>query len=246
MSLAPAAAIIVVQLVLFPLSAGLFLRGVIVGGLTALIALGMAITYRSNRIVNFAQGDLGTAPVVLVFLLLTVWHWPYLAAVIAGGVAALVLGAVVELAVIRRFFRAPRLLLTVATLGLAQLLAAAGILLPRLFGEDRLLAPRIDPPFDLNFTVGQGRNGVVFHGNDVLALLTMPVVILLLAMALRSSITGVAVRASADSADRASLLGVPVKRLQTVVWAVTALLAFVAVFLRAGVLGLPDRLNPEL
>lgn len=239
MSLAPAAAILVVQLVLFPLSAGLFVRGVIVGGLTSLIALGMAITYRSNRIVNFAQGDLGTAPVVLVFLLLTVWHWPYLAAVIAGVAAAVVLGAVVELAVIRRFFRAPRLLLTVATLGLAQLLAAGGILLPKLFGSPRLIAPRVDPPFEIDFTIGQGRQGVVFHGNDVLALIVVPVVIAILAMMFRSSAVGVAVRASADSADRASLLGVPVKRLQTVVWAVTGLLAFVAVFLRAGVLGLP-------
>ncbi|MEY2432964.1 MAG: hypothetical protein QOC92_2689, partial [Acidimicrobiaceae bacterium] len=238
-SLGPAAVILVLQLVFFPLSAGLFLRGVIVGALTALIALGMAITYRSNRIVNFAQGDLGTAPVVLVFLLLTTWHWPYFFAVFVGALAALMLGALVELTVIRRFFRAPRLLLTVATLGLAQLLAAAGILLPSLFGEDRLLAPRIDPPFDIDFTIGQGRSGVIFHGNDVLALVTVPLVILLLAMAFRSSAVGVAVRASADSADRASMLGVPVKRLQTVVWAVAGLLAFVAVFLRAGVLGLP-------
>ena len=37
-SLTPAAAILAVQLVLFPLSAGLWLRGLIVGGLTALIA----------------------------------------------------------------------------------------------------------------------------------------------------------------------------------------------------------------
>ena len=82
-SLTPAAAILAVQLVLFPLSAGLWLRGLIVGGLTALIALGMAITYRSNRIVNFAAGDLGTAPVVLVFLLISVWHWPYLVSALA-------------------------------------------------------------------------------------------------------------------------------------------------------------------
>jgi branched-chain amino acid transport system permease protein len=238
-SLTPAAAILAVQLVLFPLSAGLWLRGLIVGGLTALIALGMAITYRSNRIVNFAQGDLGTAPVVLVFLLLTVWHWPYLIAAASGLVAAIALGAVVELAVIRRFFRAPRLLLTVATLGLTQLLAAAAILLPRLFGSPRLLSPHLDPPFDMTFTVGSGNSGVIFDGNSVLALIVTPIVIALLALALRSSAIGIAVRASADSADRASLLGVPVKRLQTVVWSAAAVLAFVAVFLRAGVLGLP-------
>lgn len=238
-SLTPAAAIIALQLILFPLSAGLWLRGLIVGGLTALIALGMALTYRSNRIVNFAQGDLGTAPVVLVFLLLSVWHWPYLVSAAAGLVAAIVLGAVVELAIIRRFFRSPRLLLTVATLGLAQLLAAAAILLPKLFGSPRLLSPHLDPPFDMHFTVGSGKSGVIFDANSVLALVVTPIVIALLALALRSSAVGIAVRASADSADRASLLGVPVKRLQTVVWAAAAVLAFVAVFLRAGVLGLP-------
>lgn len=228
-----------VQLVVFPVSAGLFLRGVIVGALTALIALGMAITYRSNRIVNFAQGDLGTAPVVLVFLLMSSWGVPYGIAVAVGAISAVALGAIVELGVIRRFFRAPRLLLTVATLGLAQLLAAAGILLPLLFGEDRLLAPRIEAPFDFDFTVGHGNQGVVFHANDLIALVTVPIVVIIFAILLRSSAVGVAVRASADSADRALLLGVPVKRLQTVVWAAAGLLAFVAVFLRAGVLGLP-------
>jgi branched-chain amino acid transport system permease protein len=238
-SLTPAAAILAVQLVLFPLSAGLWLRGLIVGGLTALIALGMAITYRSNRIVNFAAGDLGTAPVVLVFMLLTQWHWPYIVSTAAGLIGALVLGAVVELAIIRRFFRSPRLLLTVATLGLTQLLAACAILLPKLWGSDRLLSPHLDPPFDVHFSVGSGNNAVIFDGNALLALIVTPLVIALLAVLLRVSAVGIAVRASADSADRASLLGVPVKRLQTVVWSAAAFLAFVAVFLRAGVLGLP-------
>ena len=152
-------------------------------------------------------------------------------------------GAVVELAIIRRFFRAPRLLLTVATLGLTQLLAAVAILLPRWFGSERLLSPHLDPPFDVHFTVGSGGSAVIFDGNALLALIVTPIVIALLALALRVSAVGIAVRASADSADRASLLGVPVKRLQTVVWAVAAVLAFVAVFLRAGVLGSAHRLD---
>ena len=47
----------------------------------------------------------------------------------------------------RRFFRSPRLILTVATIGLAQLLAFASLMMPRLWGED-LLNTRIDAPFD--------------------------------------------------------------------------------------------------
>ena len=48
-----------------------------------------------------------------------------------------------------------------------------------------------------------------------------------------------AVRASAERGDRASLLGIPVKALQTLVWALASLLSFIGLFLRAGIVGLP-------
>ncbi|CAN5780343.1 hypothetical protein BH24ACT3_BH24ACT3_06930 [soil metagenome] len=230
----PALAILAVQLVLFPVPAGQWLRGAIVGGLTALVALGMALVYRANRVVNFAQGDLGSLPAVLVVLLMTSWGWGYLVSLAAGLVTAVVLGALVELVIIRRFFRAPRLLLTVATLGLSQLLVALAILLPRLW-DTQLLGNRIDPPFDLFFEVSPIR----FSANDVIALVVAPFVIVALALFLRSTTAGMAIRASAENADRASLLGIPVKRLHTLVWSAAALLAFTATFLRAGILGLP-------
>ena len=215
---------------------GIFVRGVLIGLLTALIALGMALTYRSNRFINFAQADMGTIPVVLIVMLMTAWGWPYLLAVPTGVVAALVLGAVIELGIIRRFFKAPRLLLTVASLGLSQLLTAIAILLPRLWGADfPLLGQRLAAPFDLQFSIGT----VVFDANDLIAMIVAPLALIGLAVFLRWSSVGVAIRASADSADRASLLGVPVKRLQTLVWAVASLMAFIAIFLRAGILGLP-------
>src|SRR5262249_19111992 len=48
---------------------------------------------------------------------------------------------------------------------------------------------------------------------------------------------GTALKASAENADRAALLGIPVKRLQSVVWAIAGGLAFIAIFLRIGVVG---------
>ncbi|MCI3948472.1 MAG: ABC-type branched-chain amino acid transport system, permease component [Acidimicrobiales bacterium] len=231
---APAVLIVVLQQVVFPAPAGVVLRGVIVGSLTALVALGMALVYRANRILNFAQGDLGTVPTTLAVLLITSWGWHYLLSLVAGLAASIVLGGLVELVIIRRFFTAPRLLLTVATLGLSQLLAGAALLLPRAFGE-RVLAARIAPPFDLSFEVSP----IVFNANDVIALVVAPLAIAALALFLRGTSAGIAIRASADSADRASLLGIPVRRLQTVVWAIAGLLAYVAIFLRAGIVGLP-------
>ncbi|MGH9276474.1 MAG: branched-chain amino acid ABC transporter permease, partial [Acidimicrobiales bacterium] len=231
---APVAAILVLQLIVFPVPAGVWVKGAIVGGLTALIALGMALTWRSNGVVSFAQGDLGMAPVVLVHLLIVSWGWSWYAAVPTGLVVAALLGAIVELAIIRRFRKAPRLLLTVATIGLAQVLGGIALVLPRLF-DTTVLAPRIDPPFSFSFNIGH----TVFSASELLAIIAVPVVVAVLAVLLQRSDIGLAARASADSGDRASLFGVPVGRVQTAVWSFAAVLAFVAVLLRAGVLGLP-------
>ena len=234
LAVAPAGLVLAVQLVLFPVPAGVWVEGAIIGGLTALVALGMALVYRTNRILNFAQGDLGAVPSVLVFLLITSWGWNYFLALTAGLGSALVLGGLVELVVIRRFFKAPRLLLSVATIGLSQILAAGAVLLPSAWHK-RLLAPKIDPPFHLVFTI----RPVIFNANDVIAIVAIPLITAALGFFLYRTHTGVAVRAAADGGDRAGMLGIPVKRLQTVVWSIAGLLAFAAVFLRAGILGLP-------
>jgi branched-chain amino acid transport system permease protein len=126
----PALGIVAVQLVFFPVSSGIFVRGIVVGALTALIALGMALIYKANRIVNFAQTHMGYAPALLAFLLMEASGLPYLLALGIALVVAIGIGAATERLVIRRFVRAPRLLLTIATLGLGQLLAGLTRLLP--------------------------------------------------------------------------------------------------------------------
>ena len=55
-------------------------------------------------------------------------------------------------------------------------------------------------------------------------MLAVPVVIVALAAFFRYTNIGIAVRASAENADRAFLLGIPVKRIQTVVWIVATVL----------------------
>ncbi len=211
---------------------GLVVQGLVIGGLTSLVALGVALVYRANRIVNFAQGDLGAVPATLAVLLIMATGLPYLLGFAVGLAAATVLGVLVETLVIRRFFNAPRLILTVATIGLAQILAGGGLLLPRLFSSSAI-GPRLDAPFNWSFTVSPIR----FDATDVLTLLVVPATFLALAVFLRRSSIGVAIRAAAERADRASTLGIPVRRLHTVVWVIATVLAFIAMFLRAGVIG---------
>src|SRR6478752_2944894 len=212
--------------------AGIVVQGALLGGLSALLALGLALVYRAHRILNFAQGDLGAAPASLAVLLVVTSGASWLVAFVTGLATAVVLGVLVEVLVIRRFFRAPRLVLSVATIGLAQVLAGIGLLLPGWFGVE--LPPQSFPaPIDVSFTVEPLR----FGGNDVVALIVIPLAFIGLAVFLRTRL-GLAMRACADDVDRAVLVGIPVRRVHSVVWAIAALLAFLAVFLRAGIVGL--------
>lgn len=241
--LAPAAIIAAIQLVLFPMPFGVWVQGLTVGLLGALVALGMALIYRANRILNFAQGDLGVVPVTLSVILIQTFAWNYFLSLALGFGVALVLGAIVELAIIRRFFKAPRLILTVATIGLSQLLAVLALMTPNwlawLTGRENndvlASANRISFPSELKFTI----QPLIFNADYVVAWVIAPLVMIALAIWLRYTNVGMAIRASAERSDRASLLGIPVKRLNTYVWMVAAILSFVGLFLRAGITGLP-------
>src|SRR5436305_1558640 len=72
---------------------GILVKGAVIGGLYSMIAVGIALVYRANRIINFAQGDMGGVPASLAVLLIAVSGWPYLAAIAAGLVGRVPLSA---------------------------------------------------------------------------------------------------------------------------------------------------------
>ena len=231
---APAIALVALQQIAYPVGWGVLLQGLILGLLSAMVAVGLALVYRTNRIINFAQGELGALPASFAVLLVLYSGWNYWLAGAVGLVAAVAVGALVEVAFVRRFFTASRLILTAATLGIAQLLLLGALALPLLWDE-KARPVRLDPPFDLTFTL----DPLVFTASEIIAIVVAPLAMLAVAGVLRYTTLGVAMRASADNVDRAALLGIPVKGIQTVVWSMAAVLAFVGIFLRAGVFGLP-------
>ena len=232
--LLPVVAILVLQLVVWPVSAGIWISGLIIGMLGALVAVGMGLIYRASGAVSFAQADLGVLPATAAIVVMEVWSFGYWLALGAGLVVSTLLGIVVDLAFIRRFFAAPRLIVTVATIGVSQILIFGALNFPAIWH----LTPTIrtfEPPFGWTATLG----AVIFDANDLMALIVAPVVMVALVVFLRVTDSGVAIRAAASAPDRASMLGIPVKRLQTQVWAIAAALSFISVFFTAGVNGLP-------
>ncbi len=208
---------------------GVILQGAVYGSVTGLLALGLVLTYRSDRIVNFAYGSMGGVGGTIGVLLYLQHGWNWAAAIAVGLVSGAIVGGLVEVLVIRRFARASRLILTVATIGLAQVLGGIQLLLPKWLGGTTLIG---------GFTTGLSGHSlnigpVLFTGNDLVAVGAVPIAIAILAWFLLRTDAGIAVRAAADNRDRALLLGIPVQRLATVVWAVAGLLASLAVILPA-------------
>src|SRR4051812_42961375 len=133
---------------------GVILLGLVLGGLYGLTAMGLVLIYRSSRIINFAQVEIGGLAAVAAQVMVRGWNQSYFLAVPIGIAVALGTGAVIDLIVVRRFFNAPRLILTVATIGLLQILGAAEIQLPTLVSGNLKAIGKFKTPFQTHFTVG--------------------------------------------------------------------------------------------
>ena len=105
-------------------TSNLLFIGVVQGMITALIAMGIVLVYRSSRVINFAVGDLGVPATALLAIMVGIHHWPYWIGLVAALAIGALSGTVVELAVIRRLFHAPRVIVLVATIGVAELAQA--------------------------------------------------------------------------------------------------------------------------
>jgi branched-chain amino acid transport system permease protein len=213
----------------------IFLNGATIGLLYGLLGMGLILVYRANRIINFAQAQLGSVPAVVALLLVLrkdVNYFLVVPIVLLGGA---LLGAVVEIVFIRRFKDAPRLIVTVATIGVSLLLLVLEFQAQTSISGALVTSSRFTTPFTrFGFDFGP----LVFTGDFIVAAVVTAVICALLGAFFRFTDMGVAVRASAENGERAALLGIPVRRVSTVVWIIAAVLSAVAVFLRAPMVGL--------
>ncbi len=197
-------------------------QGVFFGLGYGLLALGLVLVYRTNRVLNFAQGQIGVIAAVFLVKLTSDFKFNYwFALALSVGLAAFV-GALSEL-VLRRLFNRPRVLVMVATIGLSYVLLALTAL--PFIRPSNLYKP-VPVPFDLSFSLG----GFVITPTEVLTLIVAPIVTAALVLAVRLTPWGLSMRAMSENADSARLSGVWIRRTSTLTWTVAgALSAFTAI-----------------
>ena len=205
------------------------------GLLAALYAVGLVLVYRAARIINFAHASFGVVA-SLIFITLLTEGWSWWVAAPAGLLAAVLSGLLVEVAILRRFANAPRLVVTVATIAAGQLLVSIGFLFPRWrLGIDitdssaREQTPPPNVPATSPFSDSSWSwDPTRITGDHVLAVVLAVVVLIGLAIFLRRSTTGTAIRAASENTDRVAMLGISTGVLGSVVWGIAAGLAGLA------------------
>lgn len=200
------------------------IQGFIQGLLYGLLALGLVLVYRTSRVINFAHGQLGVVLAVLLLKLTDQLKIPYLPSLLFCLALAAGLGAVCEL-VLRRLFKRPRVLMMVATIGLSQVLYLL-TLLP-FVSPKNLFVPY---PVPIHTQIDDVAGGTL-QGGDLTILIVAPLVAIGLALFLRFSPWGLAMRAMAENTDSARLSGVWVKRMSTLAWAMAGLLSAITAIL---------------
>lgn len=198
--------------------------GLITGLTYGLLGVGLTLVYRSTRILNFAHGEIGALPAALIPILVINNRWPYWVVLPVALALSAILGGLTELVVIRRLSKAPRLILLVATIGVAQILLVINMVLPR---QGELARSSFPTPFDWSFRVGS----YFVSSGQILILLISPLALFALSAFLRRTTVGMASRAAAENSDAAELAGIPVHRVSLLVWTVAGLLAGVSAIL---------------
>lgn len=114
-------------------------NGVIIGLLYLLMAIGFTLVFGVMRIVNFAHGEFYMLGAFFAYLLVSRFQLPFVAAVGAAFVLAVVLGWVIEELVLKPF-RHDELNGMIATIGLAMILQAVALMA---FGPDPQFMPSV-------------------------------------------------------------------------------------------------------
>jgi branched-chain amino acid transport system permease protein len=204
--------------------------GVLAGTIYALFAVGIVLVYRGTKVINFAQGEVGTAGLFLATWLIVDHHMPWIVGAVAAMALTAGIGVVFERFVVRRMIDAPRVSVAVATVGLLLLVSSLELVVFKLGGKPR----SINGPF-AGWSLKMA--GVVVSPTQLVSVVVALAVGVGLAVLLRRTDFGLGVLAVAQDTSAARLVGVPVNRVSAFVWGTGAALSTLGCLLIAPGLG---------
>jgi branched-chain amino acid transport system permease protein len=206
----------------------LLLAGVAQGCVYALVALGFVLIYKATETVNFAQGDLMMLGGFFALTASVIMGWPYWATILFAVAAMAVVGMLIERIVLRPVLGQPAFTVVMITIGVGYMLRGLVTMVPG-WGTDTYTFPT--PFADGTFKVGE----VIFAVQQVAVILMTAALVAGLYFFFRYSKLGVAMQATSQNQLAAAYMGIPVRRVNMMIWGLSAGVAAFAGILLAPV-----------
>ena len=197
----------------------LFVNGLAVGCIYGLVALGFVLIYKAGEVVNFAQGELVMLGAFVAFTFVVQFGLNYWVGLALAIVTMAVFGGLLDMIVVRRIIGQPQFSTVMLTIGIGVVMRSGAAMV---WGPESHSLPT---PFDAaTFRFG----GVVLSAVYLSILATTALLGFLLFGFFRFSRIGVAMQAASQNQLAAYCMGIPVKRVLSGVWALSAAVSTIA------------------
>jgi branched-chain amino acid transport system permease protein len=196
------------------------INGVALGCIYGLIALGFVLIYKATEMVNFAQGDLMMLGAFFAYTFITAFGFDYWIGIIAAIVVMALFGFVLDAVLLRQVIGQPQFAVVMLTIGLGFIFrSSAGVG----FGHDPV---SFETPFT-NKVVTLSENLIIGQENIAIVVGTIALCAVLYVF-FRFTRLGIAMQASSQNQLAAYYMGIPVKVVFSLIWAISAGVAVVA------------------
>ena len=202
---------------------GQFIAGLSYGSTLFLVSAGLTLIFGVTRVVNFAHGSLYMIGAYLAYTITTqlpATPFGFFGGVLLAALGVAIVGAAIEIVLLRRIYAAPEIFQLVATFGVVLIVQDLAL---QIWGPEELFAPRA-PGLKGSVEIV----GALVPQYSLFVLVVGPAVFALLWWLLKRTRWGVWIRASSQDREMAGALGLNEPWLFTSVFALGAFLAGLA------------------
>ena len=198
------------------------------GCVYALVALGFVLIYKATETVNFAQGDLMMLGGFFALTASVILGWPYWATILFAVAAMAVVGMLAERLILRPVLGQPAFTVVMITIGLGYVIRGVVTMVPG-WGTETYQIPT---PFSEDvWNLG----GVILPVQQLMVIGMTAALCVVLYAFFRFSTLGVAMQATSQNQLAAYYMGIPVRRVNMMIWGLSAGVAAFAGILLAPV-----------
>ncbi len=202
------------------------ISGIAQGCIYGLIALGVVLIYKATETVSFVQGELMMLGGFIGLFAMSALGWPFWLAFGSAVGAMALFGVALDRVVIRPILGQPAFSIVMLTIGIGYVARGAVTMIPGIGTETHALAV---PYKDQTWTAG----ALVLNVEQIVIIVATVLLSAVLFAVFRYSKLGIAMQAASQNQLAAYYMGIPVARLNGLVWGLAAAVAAVAGLLLA-------------